>query len=49
MVAARRLVVGANLVDMLYRSRVDYQDFLAQKTEAQAEKFIDVHMPALRI
>ena len=47
--ASHRLVVGADLVDMFHGSRTDYQDFLAQKAEAQAEKFIDVHMPALRI
>ena len=49
MVALHRLVVGADLVDMLYCPRADYQDFLPQKAETQAEKCINVHMPALRI
>ena len=49
MVALHRLVVGADLVDMFYRSGADHQGHFPQKAEAQAEKFIDVRVPALRI
>ena len=46
--AADRLVVGADLVDMLYRPRADYQDFFSEKAEAKATTQDCTLVPELR-
>ena len=48
MVAMYRLVVGSYLVDVLHRTRADYQDFCTEETEAKATPQDYMHVPELR-
>ena len=42
------MVVGTNLVAVLYSPRADYQDFCAEETEAKATPQVYVRLPELR-
>ena len=48
MVVVHRMVVGTNLVAVLYHPRADYQDFFSEKAEAKATPQVYVRLPELR-
>ena len=48
MVVVHRMVVGTNLVAVLYRPSTDYQDFYSEKAEAKATPQDCARVPELR-